>query len=176
MLLYHYTAIDAYQWILEDGFIKLSPSNLKPPHRATACIKEDPKRRIRYYWDKWNDYKPVVWLTSDNTLQAPSTDGVNDLNNAGLYRQKMGVCIAVEYDPHKHMKWTRFADINHMDWEYRKQFTSGYNYESWYIARQPIPVSEIVSVTFSPEYDDRIAEYLLQKERSEITEREAQCI
>lgn len=165
MLLYHYTVLDSYELILRDGFIALSPSNLKPPHRATACIKQYPDGRGSYYWDKWNDYKPVVWLTTADKLDVPSTDKSNDLNGAGIYRRKMGVRLAVEYDANKHMKWTRFADINHMNWEYRKQFTDGKDFETWYIARQPIPLADIVDTAFYPEYDERISEYLRQRDK-----------
>lgn len=158
MYLYHFTNIDSYRYICQDGYIKLSPSNLKQPHRATACYKEYPDGRGVYYWDKWSDYKPVVWLTTLDKLDVPSTDDPDDLNETGLYRRKMGVRLTIEYDPTKHMKWEHFANINHMDWNWRKAFTTGYDHDTWYVARQPIPISDIIETTFYPEYDERITE------------------
>lgn len=134
MRLYHFTSLENYVKIAESGYIDLSPSNLLPPDKATMQIRTR-SDGSQYYWDKNNDYKPVVWLTTEELLDAQAQ---------GLSQAKCVIRLAVNYNPLMYEAWSKFADDNRMDKKWRQALEAGRAPETWYIRTSRIPYSEIV--------------------------------
>ena len=134
MRLYHFTSLENYVKIAESGYIDLSPSNLLPPDKATMQIRTR-SDGSKYYWDKNNDYKPVVWLT---------TEELPDAQAQGLSPAKCVIRLAVNYNPLMYVAWSKFADDNRMDEEWRHALEAGRAPDTWYIRTSRIPYSEII--------------------------------
>ena len=133
--------------IADDGYLKLTPSNLLPPDKATACFRpvyhvpeEVPKHAEVYgyeYWDKRCDYKKVVWLTDDP-----------DATSASLCvpPHKLQVRLSIDTSGLPCRKWRRFADENHMDPAWRRQLEADHASGSWFVCTSTIPLNRIVAI------------------------------
>lgn len=124
-VLFHYTCKFHLPEIFKSGYLKLTDSNLIPPD-GTLLTEIASKK-----------YKPVVWLTDSDATDGHGLDG-------SMY-DKTEIRIIIKRNPT--MKWWRaWAKQNHMNKEWMKIFTDGYNSSSWYISQEIIPLKEIVRI------------------------------
>lgn len=132
--LYHYTAGILWGKIKESGYIKLTPSNLLKPKNMHWEVVNG----IRTLADETDDYKPVVWLT---TNESPNDNG--NLEKVG----KNEIQIVIPYDEKKHIWWVEWKDKNRMNKSWFKKLTShGERYGTWYVCEEIIPVEDIACV------------------------------
>ena len=143
MKLYHYTSLEQYVKIADSGYIDLSPSNLLPPDRASAQIRQYPDGSGFYFWDKNQDYKNVVWLTS---MEDPDPEAL------GLTPRKCAIRLAVDYNPFTYIPWKKFADLNRMDKKWRRAFEDGRSPNTWYVRSSRLPFDEITESVVIMEY------------------------
>lgn len=126
--LYHYTCKQYVDSILEKG-LKLTPSNLVPPINmriVSGCLISDADR-----------IKPVVWFSDS---ESPERNGLD-----GSFFNKKEIRITVKKtDEYKF--WYTWAKHNHIDKQWKKALTDGYNYQSWFIIERPVTVDEIVKI------------------------------
>ncbi len=138
--LYHFTSPNQMDYILEDGYIKLTNSNLKiddatlhiePMYRNGQIIGE-------HAVNKYSNYHPVVWLTAN-------ADAAADEN--GLYHTKTQrrLTIPTKGRNWKFLKWTDFLSKYNADPLNARSLKqgSGADWRNWYVCEEPIPVSEI---------------------------------
>lgn len=131
--LYHYTAMLRWEQIQKSGYLKLTPSNLLKPKNVKRVKLED---GTYSYVDETDSFKPVVWLTSDESPQ-----------NHAMDKMKEEIQIAILYDKSKHHWWIDWKDKNRMDKNWFKKLTChGERYGSWYVCEEIIPLSEVIFV------------------------------
>ena len=99
MKLYHYTSLDHLQLILDSKKLKLTTSNLQPPKNPRWEMGED---GIMALVSDNDDYKPVVWFSSELNFE-------NAIKN-GLYARKTEVAIVIsDAKPPMFRKWIKWA-------------------------------------------------------------------
>ncbi len=138
--LYHYTSPIQMEFIREDGYIKLTDSNLKideatyrvePMYRNGKIIGE-------HAVNKYSNYHPVVWLTAN-------ADAAADEN--GLYSAKTQCRLTIPTKGRhwKFLKWTDFLSKYNADPLIASSLKrgTGADWRNWYVCEEPIPVSEI---------------------------------
>lgn len=133
--LYHYTTKEHYKEILETGSLHLTPSNLiKPKHLHLDAEKGA-------YVDETDEYRPVVWLTSDNGASATSLGNFQDPHGK---KTDVRISIAKARDMHPWYRWAQENGIDRFWFKSLKRAASGWR--SFYVCEREIPVSEFVDV------------------------------
>lgn len=121
-VLFHYTCTCHLTAIFQSGFLKLTDSNLIAPDGT---------------WEtefRSRTYKPVVWLTDDNS---PENQGLSDL------KKEIKITVARR----DYMKyWKTWKPRKEMPTWWRKAFCRGMNESSWYVSEQIIPFSDILKI------------------------------
>lgn len=131
--LYHFTSRQQLDWILEDGYLKLTPSNLKEPKHIKKVIDE---RGVITYADPTDFYKPVVWLT-ENPEPKARENGLSDI--------KTEVRITVKKtDDFK--EWDTWALKNGIKVDWYKRLTAGCDHNSWWISTVIIPKADFIKI------------------------------
>ena len=138
--LYHFTAnADTHIGrILQTGYLKLTRSSLQRPQKQWVEIRNG----VKTYCSDVDDYKPCVWMTNKK-----SGEGLGiDIGMSPAYVDaKKEICITIRMkDTFKW--WNQWADENRMNKSWRKTFTTGLNYGSWYISEEPILMEDIVLI------------------------------
>lgn len=138
--LYHFTSPIHMEFIREDGFLKLTDSNLKID-RATYRI--EPLYRNgevigEHTVNKYSNYHPVVWLTANAEAAADEN---------GLYSAKTQyrLTIPTQGKNWKFMKWTDFLTKYHADpaqASFLKK-SGGSDWKNWYVCEEPISLSDV---------------------------------
>lgn len=138
--LYHFTSPVQMEFIREDGYIKVTNSNLKVDN---ATLRIEPMYRNgeligEHSVNKYSNYHPVVWLTAN----ADAVAGEN-----GLYGAKMQcrITIPTKGKTWKFMKWTDFLEKYHAEPRQAAALkrASGSDWKNWYVCEEPISVSDI---------------------------------
>ncbi len=138
--LYHFTSPIHLEFIREDGFLKLTDSNLKID-RATYRIEplyRGSEKIGEHAVNKYSNYHPVVWLTANAEAAADEN---------GLYSAKTQcrLTIPTQGKNWKFMKWTDFLTKYHADpaqASFLKQ-SSGSDWKNWYICEEAISLSDV---------------------------------
>lgn len=148
MELYHFTCIDHLMDILETGVIKCSNSQLKQPTAEETRVltkfykgsKEPPTETEQKLLKQAIVGKnPVVWFTDKKD---PERMGLDANKPVDLIYDKKQICIVVEQTPDfKH--WQEWALKKHINLDWYRRITNGYDYKSWYILERPLKLSEI---------------------------------
>lgn len=134
-VLYHYTSLEHAKSIIEAGYIRKTPSNLLRPKNLSIVngVAVDPAT---------DDYFPVVWMTNSE-----SPDGLGiETGNAPTYRDiKKRVRISIPMKPY-YTKWSKWAKQHNMEPGWKKCFTAGLNWQSWYVSELEIPLKAISEI------------------------------
>ena len=133
--------------ILEAGVIKCSNSQLKQPTAAETRVlnkfskgSSEPPTQIEQELLKQALYgkNPVVWFTDRND---PEKIGLDPIKPMDFINDKKQICIVVEQTPEfKH--WQEWALKKHINLDWYRTITNGYDYKSWYILERPLKLSE----------------------------------
>jgi len=138
--LYHYTTLLWLEFIREDGYLKVTNSNLKV---GNATLRMEPIIRNgeivgQRAVNKYSDYHPVVWLTANE-------NAVADEN--GLYEAKIQCRLTIPTKGRrwKFLKWTDFLSKYHADpiEANRLKRFSGADWKNWYVCEEPISLSDV---------------------------------
>lgn len=134
--LYHYTSLEHLKEIKKAGYIKKTPSNLLAPKNL---------RIVDHAWvdPATDNYYPVVWLTDS---ESPERLGI-ECDHPTLRDAKKRIRISIPKKSY-YFKWNKWAQEHNMDREWRKKFTRGFNWQSWYVSEVEIPLE-----SFSEIYD-----------------------
>ena len=136
--------------ILETGAIKCSNSQLRQPTAEEARVQikftmgssEPPTQREQELLKQaFIGKNPVVWFTD---RKDPDRIGLDPCMNkpVELEYDKKQICIVVEQTPEfKH--WQEWALKKHINLDWYRAITNGYDYKSWYILERPLKVSEV---------------------------------
>ncbi len=147
--LYHFTSPIHLGFIREDGYIKLTDSNLKiddatyriePMYRNGKLIGE-------HAVNKYSNYHPVVWLTAN-------ADAVADENGLSRTKTQCRLTIPTKGRRWKFLKWTDFLSKYNAAPLIAKSLKQGggADWRNWYVCEEPIPVSEFSAVeTLQPD-------------------------
>ena len=148
MTLYHYTSLDHLQLILNSKKLELTASNLRPPVNPRW---EMGKNGIIKFVSDNDDYKPVVWFSSE-------LDFDNATKN-GLYDRKTEVAIVISNaKPPMFRKWIKWVHENGIDSEwYKLLIKTAPNYKTWYICEQEIPINDNVGIIFRPDIYEELS-------------------
>ena len=135
--LYHYTSRHHLEKIMEDGYLKLTPSNLIKPVDLKIVRYDDGTRGTV---SAVSDYvKPVVWMT--DSLDA-SGHGLGDEQHP-KFKKSIRITIPMKKS---YKWWLTWAEKNRMKKSWFKVFTSGKRYGSWYISEEPIMLDDIYMI------------------------------
>ena len=137
-VLYHYTSKYQLPLILKDGFLKLTESQLRPPTQKE--IKEMEQGNYSSLEKSVEDlYKPVVWLTSNNS---PSNMGLD-----GSVFNKKEIKLTLKMREH-YEKWDIWSSKNQIDKKWSEALQNGKDSDSWYISESIIPITgdEIIRI------------------------------
>ena len=106
-LLFHYTCLYHLPKILDDGYLKLTESNLRIPYQEM--------------------YKPVVWLTTSNIPEGHGLDN--------CIADKTEIKFTFSFQ--KHFKyWNNWSKENKMDKNWYKAMTKDCDYETWWVSEK----------------------------------------
>lgn len=144
-MLYHFTDSLRLGFIMEDGYLKLTPSSLLKP--VSIHVERD-ERGILSYVDETDSYKPVVWLTSIENAKG---------GDLGIHNLKCTIRIALEEKP-EYRYYPVWARENKMKTNWFKSFTRDKRFGSWYVCEKTIPVSDFIEIV-----DMRTGEVLYRK-------------
>lgn len=117
-ILYHYTAMFHLPKIMQDGFLKLTESNLRLDVEM---------------------YKPVVWLTD---LAQPTARGLG-LDGSLLDKTEIRIHVKKKVT---FKTWEAFAVKNKMNKELKKVFSDDRSPEHWYISTNPVYFRDILLI------------------------------
>lgn len=149
--LYHYTSLYHLDTILEEGYLKLTPSNLREP--------KNPRIENHKLVSDSDNIKPVVWLTS--TRYSDKTADTTGLS--GSVVDKTEVCFVINNVSNcKHWKTWAF-DLN-IELGWFKLITKGYDYKDWYISEKIIPIKDTTII-----FKDTIPEETINHYRDRLT-------
>lgn len=143
MKLYHYTSIEHLEQILDDGKIRLSPSNLLRPINPHIVHGE--------LVDETDKYKPVVWFTS-----VLDFDKAREAGLAGSAVDKTEVAIVIEPTPLEMRcmfhKWDKWAMANYIEgaW-FRALKKVAPQWQSFYVTEHPVMISNDTGIIFRPD-------------------------
>lgn len=128
-VLYHYTCRKWLDSILENGYLKLSESNLTDwrKHRFDEVAYNNGTMQL---------YKPVVWLTEDEEVTVENT-GLNSSLD------KTEIRIAVKKQPY-FKKWKKWSKENNINKEWAAILERGKNASSWWICETRIKLEDSV--------------------------------
>ena len=135
---YHFTSPNHLAEILNAGYLKLTPSNLIEPKDVT--FGRDPETGNATMVSAMSDsVKPVVWLTTQDTIPSnqASGHGLNGLKT--IIRCK----IPMKAD---YLWWHKWSDDNRMKSSWKKRFIRNTSYSTWYICEHRIPLEDIEDI------------------------------
>lgn len=139
-VMYHFTANDENHIckIMQTGYLKLTPSSLLKPTKWWNETRDG----VRTFCTDVDDYKPVVWMTNKKNAEGL---GIDENMGTGYEDAKKEICITIRMkDAFKW--WNQWADENRMNKSWRKAFTRGMSYGSWYVSEEPIYTEDIVLI------------------------------
>ncbi|WP_139241079.1 hypothetical protein [Anaerocolumna jejuensis] len=138
--LYHFTANDKNHIgrIMQTGYLKLTPSSLLKPTKWWNEMRNG----VKTFCTDTDDYKSVVWMTNKKNAEGL---GIDSGMSPAYVDAKKEICITIRMkDTFKW--WNQWADENRMNKSWRKAFTSGMSYGSWYVSEEPIYMEDIVLI------------------------------
>jgi hypothetical protein len=124
-VLYHYTSKYHLQLILNDGFLKLTESNLIAPD---GTFQTELKSK---------NYKPVVWLTDSEIT------GGNGLE--GSMADKTEIKITVRKKP-DFQWWHSWSRKNQIDKSWAKALEQGNKSKRWFISEKIVTMEDILKI------------------------------
>ena len=149
MELYHYTDLWHLRQILEDGYLKLTPSNLLQPKNVQYVADEH--GRVSVIGDT-DDYKPVVWATSildfDRALQDTGLDIEDKANVRSVDKSEAAIVIT---NTKKFRNYEAWAKRHKIDRRWFEALTRGRDYKNWYVCEERVPIDESVKIAIRPD-------------------------
>lgn len=133
--LFHYTCAENLKFILEDGILLPSCSNLRPFDKATYEMRVNPRSDRLYPWDKNSDYKPVVWLTALKEAEAENNGNAHSGDDKTEYR------IRFIWSP-RFKSWHDFADENEVEPTWRKRIEHGCRHKFWWVHEGSLSITD----------------------------------
>lgn len=137
--LYHFTSILHLDEILKDGFLKLTPSNLIKPTdlKKEKVLDADGQVFYNIVSEKSDPIKPVVWLTDKSSVDIAKKMGLHDA------KTEVRLKLPMKDD---YQWWVTWADQNKMNKSWRKTFTTGCDYGSWYVCEHEIKLTDVKTI------------------------------
>lgn len=159
--LYHYTDLEHLRAILQDGYLKPSPSDLVKPRNLR--VETDAAGRKRVVSDT-DDYKPVVWaldyLDFDRALQSTGLDRADKANVRTVDKSEAVVIVSAD----GFELYTSWAKKNGMDKKWFREFTAGTDYKHFYVNESPVSIKD-ATIAFRPDVRDRLLQDMTPAER-----------
>lgn len=141
--LYHYTAIGYLSSIKEDGFLKLTPSDLIQPKDLTIVF--DKERGVWAAKSKMSDpIKPVVWMTDSLNAERQGLE-LGSPWKLTAYNDKTRIRITIPMKS-SYKWWLEWAQRNRMNKKWFKAYTKDMRYGTWYISESPIYLTDIAKI------------------------------
>jgi len=162
--LYHYTTARQMQWIVEDGKIKTSPSNLKLPEGPTRYepIIRNGEVVGKRVANKYANYHPVVWLTSNDAVVATEN---------GLYDAKTEARFVIPSELLKFdiLPWTVFTAKYHVAPNIIKAVKegNGADWKNWYVCECPIDLGFVDRIELRQPDGSYASKYIIHREYEE---------
>ena len=128
---FHYTSLFHLNEILTDGFLKLTPSNLKKPSYIDYVD-------FKTVTDV-DDYYPVVWLTDAYYFNQPEALGLERGDQGLLDKTELAFVFKENKD---FRSWKGWAKAHHIqdDWFMRLTENGNRDYKSWYVYSKPLSI------------------------------------
>lgn len=140
MILYHYTTLRHFLGILQAGQINTTHSELLRP--VNLHLNEE---GTAYVDEATDDYKPVVWLTSNPQANPEDTMATKD-----SYREsKVAVRIGIERRNGMYL-WEPWAKRNGMESDWMDSLKRAMpDWKNVYVYEKPIPTSMFATMAVS---------------------------
>ncbi len=149
MMLYHFTSRWHLQQILKDGYLKLTPSNLKEPYdlqiiNGKAISSTD-------------NIKPVVWLTTVEEFEKAANCGIS-----GASVDKTEARIEIDtskYPLQAFYKWDKWAIKNGTDIQWFELLKkTAPEWKTFYVSEHPIKIlNSYPCISFRPDIFKELA-------------------
>ena len=162
MELYHYTSLVHLRQILDDGFLKPSPSDLKRP---VNLRKEKDERGGWSVVSDTDDYRPVVWAYDKLDFEhAMAATGLDRGEKYGYSSVDKAECALV-FDGAGFSHWLTWARKNHISEKWlREMFTDGTDYRHWYVYEGRVYLDDVnARIIFRPDVAERLQRERLQE-------------
>lgn len=130
--LFHYTTGAYLESILNEGYLRLSESNLT----NWSKVQFD---QVAYDQGKLKLYKPVVWMTELEEVELK--------NSLGLFSKydKTEIKITIKKQAH-YKKYRDWAFKNNIDKNWYRRLTQGFASNTWWVSDRIIPLDDIVKI------------------------------
>ena len=143
-VLYHFTSPMHYTLIERYGALKLTPSNLKFGTFSYKPIIIDGEIVGQKHVDEYENYHPVVWLTSNAEVQYDET-------GLSMEKMKCRITIPTKGASWRYLRWPEFCEKYHADPAVVAALKSGSgsDWRNWYVCESEIPMSYFSAVDFA---------------------------